>query len=63
MDLLTTLQQEESTLWTPKLEFSVVVEKDVDKLQRKLHQMKEQWWYPRNGEYIIVLERWNADRE
>ena len=40
--LLTTLQQEDSQLGTPQLETYVVVEKDIDKLQRKLTQMKEQ---------------------
>ncbi len=61
--LLTTLQQEDSQLKTPQLETYVVVEKDIDKLQRKLHQMKEQWWFPRNWEYILVLNRWNADAD
>lgn len=61
--LLTALQQEDSQLKTPQLETYVVVEKDIDKLQRKLHQMKEQWWYPRNWEYILVLNRWNADAD
>lgn len=61
--LLTTLQQEDSQLNVPQLETYVVVEKNIDKLQRKLQQMKEQWWYPRNWEYVVILERWNADKK
>lgn len=61
--LLTTLQQEDSQLNAPQLETYVVVEKNIDKLQRKLQQMKEQWWYPRNWEYVVILERWNVDKK
>lgn len=61
--LLTALQQEDTQLNTPQLETYVVVEKDIDKLQRKLMQMKEQWWYPRNWEYVVILERWNVDKK
>lgn len=60
-NLLTALQQEDTQLGTPKLETYVVIEKDIEKLWRKLNQMKEQWWYPRNWEYVLILNRWNAD--
>lgn len=60
-DILVPLQPEELECGHPHMEYRVVVEKDIEKLCRKLEQAKGQWRYPRNWEYVLVLNRRNAD--
>ena len=60
-DILVPLQQEEQKLKNPQLEHIVIIEKDLEKFNRKITQAVSQWWYPRCWEFSIVLERWNVD--
>ena len=60
-DILVPLQQEDQKLKNPQLEHIVIIEKDLEKFNKKITQAVSCGWYPRCGEFSIVLERWNVD--
>lgn len=60
-DILVPLQQEEQDLWHPRQEHTIIIEKNLEKFHRKIIQMVENGWYPRWGDYSLVMERRNAD--